>query len=101
MHAVDTEVARPHPANDGVEIRAIAIEEPTCIVYRLRLFQNFILEQTAGIRIRQHEGGNVIVKCCFERAQIDTAARRQRDRLYLVPADRRRRRVRAMGGIRH
>ena len=101
MHAVDAEIAGSHAPDNGVEVRPVAIEKRAGIVHSLRLFQDLVLEQAAGIRIGQHERGDVVIQRCLERREIDTAPVIERNRLDRVAADRRRRRVSAMRGIRH
>ena len=34
VHAVDAEIARPHAADDGVEVGAVAVEEGARLVHR-------------------------------------------------------------------
>ena len=36
MHAVDAEIARPHPAHDGIEIGAVAVKKAPALMHGRR-----------------------------------------------------------------
>ena len=59
MHAVDAEVARPHPADDGVEVGAVAIEEGADGMRGFGDFQDLSLEQATGVGIGHHDRGDI------------------------------------------
>ncbi len=59
VHGVDAEVARPHPADDGVEIGAVAVEVGARLVHGLGDLDDLALEQPAGVGVGQHDRGDL------------------------------------------
>ena len=59
VHAVDAQIDGPHPADDRIEIGAVRIEKTADIVDGTCDFQDLVLEEAAGVRVRQHDRGYV------------------------------------------
>ena len=76
MHRIDAEIARPHPARDGVEIGAVAIEIGARLVHRVGDLDDVALEQSAGVGIGQHDGRDVGTQLGLQRVDIDAAVGR-------------------------
>ena len=96
VHRVDAEVARPDPADDGVEIGAVAIDQPARLVHRARNEDHVGLEQAAGIGVGDHHAGDVRPEPRLERVEIDPAGRVGRNVLDPVAGEGRGRRIGAV-----
>src|SRR6202044_3374329 len=59
VHGVDAEIARTRLADDGVEIRAVAVEIRPRLVNRISDADDLALEQSAGVWIGQHDRRNI------------------------------------------
>ena len=101
VHGVDAEVARPHLADDGVEVRAVAVEIRPDLVQRLRDLDDLRLEQAAGVRVRQHDRRDVGSEQRAHVVDMDPAIVPDRHRLYGEADQRRGRRIGAVRRIRH
>ena len=101
MHGIDAESSRLHPADDGVEIRAVAVEIGAHRVHRLGDGDHVALEQAACVRIGQHDPGHVRPERSFQRAKIDASVLSGPDGLDGESTQSRRRRIRAMRGFRN
>ena len=73
VHRIDAEIARAHPADDRVEIRAVAIDVTARRVHRVRDRLHVALEQAAGVGIGDHHPGDVRPQPRLERLQVDAA----------------------------
>ena len=71
VHSVDAEIAGTHPARNGVEIRAVAIEISARLVHFVGDFLHALLEETAGVGVRQHDRSNVRPELGFQRVSVD------------------------------
>ena len=65
VHGVDTQVTRPHPANNSVEVSPITVEEGPGLVYCRGNLDNLVFEQTTSVGIRKHECSHRIVERVF------------------------------------
>ena len=101
VHGVDAEVARPHLADDGVEVRAVAVEIRPGLVQRLRDLDDLRLEQAAGVRVRQHDRRDVGSEQRAHVVDMDPAIVPDRHRLHGEADQRRGRRIGAVRRIRH
>ncbi len=101
MHGVDTEIARPHPADDSVEVSAVAVEIGTRLVHRIGDFHDVALEEAAGVRVRQHDRRDIGSELRLEGLEIDAALPGRGDGIHLVAEQRGGCRVRAMRRFRH
>ena len=75
VHGVDAEVAGTRLADDGVEIRAVAVEIGAGLVHRLGDLDDLALEQPAGVGIGQHDRRNVGRERGAHRLDADGAVR--------------------------
>ena len=80
VHRVDAEVGRPDPADDGVEVGAVAVEEGAGRMDGLGDLDDVALEQAAGVRVGQHDRGDIVAELGLQRVQIDPAGGVRRDR---------------------
>ena len=99
MHRIDAQVTRTHPADDGVEVRAITIEVSARRVDQVGNLLDVRFEQAARVRIGQHDTGHIVgpLQLFAQHVHINTPARIRLDLVNLKPALHRRRRVRAVG----
>ena len=98
VHGIDTEVSGANAANNGVEIRAVAIEIAARIVNQVCDLADIRFEQAARVWIGQHDAGNVgaVFKLGAEILHVDAAALVGLDLVDLEAALNGCRRVRAM-----
>ena len=101
VHGIDTEIARPHPPDDGVEIRPVAIEVTADTMNRVGNLADIALEQPAGIGVGQHDRRDIGAELCLQRGQIDPPIGGRRHRIDGKAAIGGGRRVGAMGAFRH
>ena len=101
VHGVDAEVGGADPADDGVEVGAVAVEEGAGRVDGVGDLDDVALEQPAGVGVGQHDRGDVVAQLRLQRVQIDAAGGVGRDGVHGEAAGRGRRRVGAVGGFRH
>ena len=93
VHRIDAKVARPHPAHDRVEVRAVAINERADGVDGIGDVLQFAFEQPARVGIGDHYRGNITVfrpahtQARLERGPIDPALGCRRDRLDPVTGE--------------
>src|SRR5215475_8841563 len=66
VHTVDAEIGGPHAPDDRVEIRPVAIKKCARSVHSIGYLEDLVLEEAAGVRIGQHQGGNIGTELCFE-----------------------------------
>ena len=59
VHGIDAEIARPHLADDGVEVGAVRIEEGARRMHRVGNRHHVALEQPAGVGVGQHDRRHV------------------------------------------
>src|SRR5205807_3632010 len=74
VHDVDTEVARPNLADQGVHVGAVHIEQAALGVQNLGDFVDLLLEDAQRVRVGEHERGNFVVHLRFKRGDLDHAA---------------------------
>ncbi len=73
VHGVDAEVAGAHLADDGVEVRAVGIEERAGLVDRVGDRDDVALEQAAGVRVGEHQRGDLVREQRLDDLRIDGA----------------------------
>ena len=101
MDHIEAHVARLDPAQDGVEIGAIVIQQPAGFVHDTLDVLNAFLEHAQGGRVGQHQAGGLRADGGFQRGQIDVAIAVGGDLAHRVAAHHRRGRIGAVGAIRH
>ena len=103
MHRIDAKVARPHAADNGVEVCAVTIEIAARRMDQVGDFLDVRLEQAARVRIGQHDAGHVVgpFQLRPQHVHVDTAPRIRLDLVDLETALHGRCRVRAMCRGRH
>ena len=101
MHGVDAEIAGADPADDGVEVGAVAIDQGAGGMDRVTDRLHVRLEQAAGVGVGDHHCGDVGSQPRLQRFKVDAAILRCWDVLDPVAAEGRSRRVGAMGAFRH
>ena len=101
VHGVDAEIARPHLADNGVEVHAVGIEQRAGRVHRLGDRDDVALEQPAGVGIGDHHRRDVGAKPCLQGVNVDTAGGGGRDVLHAVAGEGGRGGIGAMRARRH
>ena len=104
VHRIDAQIPRPRLADDGVEVGAVAVEIGIGGVDGRGNLHDVPLEQPAGVRVGQHDGGNVAVilrNRLLHRGQIHRAVVLGVDGDDLEAEQRSGGRVGAMGTFRH
>ncbi len=76
---VEAHVTRTHLAENGVEIRAVVIQQPARVVHDLRHLLDAALEHAAGGRIGEHDAGGIGTDRGLQRFDIDVAIVIDRD----------------------
>ena len=84
MHRIDAEIARAHLADDGVEVRPVAIDITARRMDRVGYRLHVALEQAASVGVGDHHTRNVRPEPRLERLEIDTPFGSRRDILNLV-----------------
>ena len=59
VHHVDTEIARPGIAQNGVEIGAVVVDEAAGFMNDIDDTVEVLVPETEGIRISNHQSGSV------------------------------------------
>jgi len=93
---VEAHVARPRAADDGVQVRAVVVEERAARVEDLGDLLDALVEQAERRRVRQHEPGRPVVDLRAQVVQVEVAAVGRRDLLELEAGHRHAGRVRAV-----
>ena len=101
VHGVDAEVGGTDPADDGVEVGAVAVEESAGRMDGFGDLDDIALEQPAGVGVGQHDRGDVVAQLRLQRVEIDAAGGVRRNGVHGEAAGRSRRRVGAVGGFRN
>ena len=96
---VEAHVAGSAPAHDRVEVRAVVVHEPADVVDDRRDPSDVLLEQTEGVRVREHQTGDVLVDEAGERIDVDQSTLRGGHGHRPVPTEPSARRVGAVGRI--
>ena len=101
VDAVKAHVTGTDDAHDGVEVRAVVIAQAARIVNDLRDLEDVLVENTDGVRVRQHQSRGVGADGGAQRVEVDAAVHAGRDVDDLEAAHRGGRGVRAVGGVGH
>ena len=101
MHRIDAQIAGTNLADNRIEIRAVAIDEAACFMHRVRDFLHVTFEQSASIRIGDHDSCDVRSKTLLQSRQINAAFIRRWNVLNPVAGKGGRCRIGAMGTVRH
>ncbi len=86
--------------DDGVEVRAVVVEERAGVVEDPRDLLDALVEEAERRRVREHEPRRPLVHLAAQVVEVEVAARVRLDLLELVPGHRHARRVRAVRGVR-
>ena len=101
VDAVKAHVTGTDDAHDGVEVRAVVIAQAARIVNDLRDLEDVLVENTDGVRVRQHQSRGVGADGGAQRVEVHAAVCAGRDVDDLEAAHRGGRGVRAVGGVGH
>ncbi len=101
VHHVDAHVAGPHDAEQRVQVRAVAVDEPALRVHDLADLGDVLLEQPERVRVRDHQRGHLLVHGRGHGLGVQDAVVARRDGDDLVAVQRRARGVRAVRGVGH
>src|SRR4029077_17941694 len=74
VDAIESEVTRPRDAEQRVHVRAVARHEAARVMDRGAHRAHALLEETEGVRVREHEPGDVWPKRRLERLEVDVPA---------------------------
>ncbi len=99
MHEVEADVTGLDNAQDGVEVRAVAIHQAASLMHQIGDFAHMLVEQSQRIGIREHQASGAWPKFTLEVVQIDVAACACLDFDHLHACHRRRRRIGAVRRI--
>ena len=97
---VEAHVARPGDPADGVQVRAVVVEERAGVVEDLRDLLDVLVEEAERGRVRQHQPRRALVHLRAQIVDVEVAARVGRDLLELVAGHRHARRVGPVRGVR-
>ena len=101
MHRIHAEIAGADLADDGVEVRPIAIDETARRMDRVGDRLHVALEQAARIRIGNHHARDIGAKPRLERFQIDAAFGGRGNVFHLVTGEGGGRGIGPVGAFRH
>ncbi len=73
VHDVETHVARPHPTDDGVQVGAVVVELRPDRVGGLGYLDDAALEEAEGVRVREHDGGDLGGEALLQGLEVDLA----------------------------
>jgi len=79
VDAVKAHVTGTDDAHDGVEVRAVVIAQAARIVNDLRDLEDVLVENTDGVRVRQHQSRGVGADGGAQRVEVDAAVHAGRD----------------------
>ena len=85
---VEAHVARPHLAEDRVEVRAVVVQQAAGLVHELRDLDDAPLEHADRRRIGQHDAGGLRAEHFLQRFDIDVAIGVRRDLAHRAAAHR-------------
>jgi hypothetical protein len=71
VHGVETHVARPADAHEGIEVGSVVVEERPGCMHHLGYIQYLSLEQAQGVGVRQHEGRRARRELRFQVGKAD------------------------------
>ena len=101
VHRIDAQITRPHPPDDGVEIRTIAIDIAACGMDRIGNGLHVPFEQAACVGVSDHDAGHIRTKPRLQRIQINAPFGRCGNIFDRESGKGRRRRVGAMRAFGH
>ncbi len=101
VNDVESHGARTHLAENRVEVRAVVIQQAAGLVDQLGNLLDATLEHAERRRIGEHDAGGARTERLFQRLHVSVAVRQRWNFDYGAAAHRRRRRIRAVRGIRH
>jgi hypothetical protein len=101
VHGIDTDIARAHLADDGVEVGAIGIKVGSRCMHHLGYGDHVALEEPAGVGVCQHDGRHLGAQPLFHVLGIDRAIRARRHGDHAIAEQCRRRRVGAVRRFRY
>ena len=101
VHGVDAQIARADPADNGVEVGAVAIKVGPRRMGQAGDLDNVPLEQAAGIWIGDHDGGHIVRELGLQVGKVDAAIFGLGDFGDGIAHEGRRRRIRAVCRGRH
>ena len=93
VHDVKAHVTWPRPPDQCIHVRAIAVDQPTCLMDQRADLSDVVLEQPQRVRVGQHQACHVTGQQRLEVLDVHTATRIGLDGDGLVAAARRRGRV--------
>ena len=99
MHHVDAHVGRTHLPDEGVEVRAVEVEERSLRVDAPGDLEDLLLEDAERVRNGDHQGRDVLVQLRVQRGEVHRPPRRGVDLHHLVAGEVRRGRVRAVSRV--
>ena len=100
VHDVESHVARPHDAEDGVEVGPVVVEQAPHLMDGRGDGLDVLFEQPQRVGVGQHDPGHVRVEDGPQRGQVDTAPLVAGHGDRLVAAQRDRGRIGAVGRVR-
>ena len=101
VNDVETHVARANLAENGVQIRAVVVQEPARVVNDARDLLDSVLEHAQGGRIGEHDRGRFMAYRRLQRVDVDIAVPIARNLGDAAAAHRGGGGIRAVRGLRH
>ncbi len=100
MDDVEPHVAGARDPDDGVEVRAVVVEERAGVVKDPRDLLDALVEEAERRRVREHQPGGPLVHLPAQILEVEVPACVCLDALELVARHRHARGIRAVGGVR-
>ena len=96
---VEAQVAQLHPAQQGVHVGPVAVDQPARLVDDAADLDDVGVEQAQGAGQRYHHPGQAVVGHVVQRLQVHVALAVRRQLHHLEPGHGRRRRVGAVSAV--
>ncbi len=100
MDDVEAHVARPGLTHDRVEVGAVVVEQAADLVDQRGDLGDVAIEDPEGVRVGQHQAGDVLVDLRTQILDVDATVLVSCDLDHLVAGHRDRSRIGAVGGVR-
>ena len=74
VHQVEAQVARADDAEQGVQIRAVAIHQAAAAMHQLNHLFDVLIKETQCVRVGEHHADDRVIAGGFQRFEVNVAA---------------------------
>ena len=101
VYHVEAHITWPRHSHDGVEVRAVVIEQAACAMHDLCHGENVLFKQAQRVRVGEHQPGDFAVHFCAQVVEIHQAVFVAGDLHHVVAHHMRGGGIGAMRAVRH